>query len=291
MADRAKTCLITGGNGYLGSELASLLRASGWRVISAERRPHGSDSVAYSLDGEVSPTLFGGVDALIHGAYDFRPRSWDAIYRKNVLGSRKLIEKAKAAGVATLLISSISAFPGCNSSYGKAKLLLEEITLAAGGIVLRPGVIYGGSNRGIFGRLLKQVKYRSVIPLLTGNPCVLHLTRVDDLARMIDGCLRGVWNPAGTAWVVAHPEPWPMRELLVEMGRGMGKKPIFLPTPWQPVFVGLKFLEAVGLPSPFTSDNLISLVNQDPHLDFKPVQNCGVGLSPFKSEELDIGSI
>jgi nucleoside-diphosphate-sugar epimerase len=107
MADRAKTCLITGGNGYLGSELASLLRASGWRVISAERRPHGSDSVAYSLDGEVSPTLFGGVDALIHGAYDFRPRSWDAIYRKNVLGSRKLIEKAKAAGVATLLISSI----------------------------------------------------------------------------------------------------------------------------------------------------------------------------------------
>jgi nucleoside-diphosphate-sugar epimerase len=291
MAESPKTCLITGGNGYLGSELAALLRGAGWRVISAERRPKGNDAVAYSLDSDVAPTIFAGVDALIHGAYDFRPRSWDAIYQRNVVGSRKLIDRARAAGVTTLFISSISAFPGCRSHYGKAKLLLEEATLAAGGIVLRPGVIYGGRNLGIFGRLLKQVKYKKVIPLLTGNPCVLHLTRVDDLARIIDGALRGAWNLSGRAWVVAHPEPWPLRELLLAMAHGMDRRPIFLPTPWQPVYAALKAVEALGLPSPFTSDNLISLVNQDPDLDCQAALDAGMKLSPFRPEELDIQAI
>jgi nucleoside-diphosphate-sugar epimerase len=282
MSERILTCLITGGSGYLGSELAAYFRKQGWRVIAASRHPQGNDSVAFSLGDDVAPEFFRGVDVLIHGAYDFAPRNWEEIDQRNVVGSEKLLRQAKASGVFIITISSISAFPACKSFYGKAKLLMEEATLAVGGIALRPGLIYGGSNQGIFGRLMKQVAEKTVVPLLSGSSCTLHLTQVEDLARVIEGCVNGVCPKQDAPWVVAHPEPWPLKNLLQAMATARGKKLLFIPVPWPFVLFALKFFEAIGLPRDFKSDNLISIVNQDPHLDFRAVSNCGVPMRPFQ---------
>ena len=291
MSDRPKTCLITGASGYLGGELAAFLRNSGWRVIAASRHPQGNDGVAYSLGGEVSPDLFQGVDALIHCAYDFAPGRWEDIHRRNVIGSRRLLQQAKSAGVCSITISSISAFPGCKSLYGKAKLLVEEAAFSIGGIVLRPGLIYGGGNRGIYGRLMKQVEGRKLVPLLSGNPCTLHLTHVEDLARVINGWLNGAWPAQTSPWVVAHPEPWPLKKLLQAMAGAKGKRLLFIPAPWPLVWLLLKLLEAIGLPRAFKSDNLISIVNQDQHLDFRAVLSCGIPLRPFRPEGAGMKSL
>jgi len=278
----SRTCLVTGGSGYLGAELAVFLRNSGWRVIQASRHPRGADSVAYSLGEEISSDLFQGVTALVHGAYDFEPRRWDAIYQRNVIGTRQLLQRAKDAGVLIITISSISAFPGCKSFYGKAKLLMEEATQALGGVVLRPGLIYGGSNQGIYGRLLKQVEGKTFVPLLSGNPCTLHLTHVEDLAKVIKGWLNGAWPAQALPWVVAHPEPWPMKKLLRAMAAAKGRKLRFIPAPWPLVWIALKFFEQIGRPLDFKSDNLISIVNQNPHLDFSAVTTCGMPIRPFQ---------
>jgi nucleoside-diphosphate-sugar epimerase len=282
MSERRKTCLITGGSGYLGSELAAFLREKGWRVVSASRHPQGGDAVQFSLGDKISAGLFAGVDALIHAAYDFAPRDWETIQRVNVAGTQQLLQQAGATGVTILTISSISAFPGCKSHYGKAKLLMEEATRLVGGVVLRPGLIYGGSNQGIYGRLLKQVEGKTFVPLLSENPCTLHLTHVEDLSGVIHGWLQGEWTTQDSPWVVAHPEPWPMKKLLQAMAASRGRKLRFIPVPWPLVWLGLRSSEKVGLPLDFKSDNLISIVNQDPGLDFSAIARFGLAVRPFQ---------
>jgi hypothetical protein len=59
------------------------------------------------------------------------------------------------AGVRRLVfISTISAFDGCRSFYGKGKLEVERITHSLGGWVIRPGLLYGEKPGGMLGRLV-----------------------------------------------------------------------------------------------------------------------------------------
>ena len=79
------------------------------------------------------------MSALVHCAYDFKPLRWDEIRAVNVEGARKLFPAARAAGVEKIIcISSISAYDGCRSLYGKAKLEIEKIALDNGALVIRP---------------------------------------------------------------------------------------------------------------------------------------------------------
>ncbi len=143
----------------MGRELAHFLQGAGWRIICTSRNPRESGQIPYTLGGDFPPDALTGVDAIVHCAYDFGPTSWSDIHRKNVAGTQRLLDQAAQAGIKTFItISSISAFPQCQSLYGKAKLLIEAATLEAGGMVLRPGLIYGGSNQGMFGRLSASVK-------------------------------------------------------------------------------------------------------------------------------------
>ena len=84
----------------------------------------------------------------------------------NVEGSRKILEAAREAKTPKIIfISSISAFDGCRSLYGRAKLEIEKIALDCGALVIRPGLVYGEGAGGMFGKLVAQMKKSSVIPL------------------------------------------------------------------------------------------------------------------------------
>ncbi len=83
--------------------------------------------IPFQLGSKIDPGFFQGADALIHCAWDMRATGWDEIHKTNVLGSIRLFEAAANEGVGKLtFISSISAFEGCQSMYGQAKLEVEE---------------------------------------------------------------------------------------------------------------------------------------------------------------------
>jgi hypothetical protein len=86
----------------------------------------------------------------------------------------------------------------------------------------------------------------------------------------------------------AHAQPWPFKQLLLEIARGLGKKVKFIPLPWRLVWAGLKSAETCGLRLNFRSDSLVSLMHQNPNPDFSPNVQTGLVCRPFQIEKLQL---
>lgn len=273
----SRTVLVTGVRGYLGGHLAARARSGGWRVVGLTRDPRGvTDARSFRLGDAVSPDDLRGALALVHCAYDFTPVHRDDVWRVNVAGSERLFAAARAAGVPRVVcISSISAFPGCPSLYGQAKLAIEQHARACGATVLRPGLIFGDPPGAMFGRLVRSVAGHAVVPLVGNGAQIQFLVHADDLTDVVlRFCAGELPRPEG-AVTVAHERPWPLRELLETIAAARGQKPRFVPIPWRVVWAGLKLGELLRVPLTFRSDSVVSLVHQNPAPDFGPLRQLG----------------
>ncbi len=284
MALETKLCALTGARGFVGTRLARLLERDGWRVIAWTRQPEaGNGAVAFRLGQEVDPGLFKGVRALVHCAYDFGPRRWEDIAAVNVAGSQKLLEAARKAGVESVIfISSLSAFAGCRSLYGKAKLEIESAAQSLGAYVIRPGLVYSDNPGGMFGRLVGQVRGSRFIPIMWGGKQVQYLLHDEDLGNLILGCLDGRVPKPAEPITIAHEQGLEVKEILSQIAQALGKRVSFVPVPWQCVWLALKSLELAGVQTNFRSDSLISMVYQNPRPAFASPKSLGFECRPFK---------
>lgn len=111
---------LTGASGFIGSYTARSLHAAGHEVHAlvrrTSRRDHIAPFVARFIEGDAADpqaiaAIVAGADAVIHDAVD-----WDALRRSplsnfesNVLGSLRLLEAARLAGVSQFLfVSSVA---------------------------------------------------------------------------------------------------------------------------------------------------------------------------------------
>ena len=109
--------LVTGGGGFLGSALVPRLLHAGHRVRLLQRSPapeaegRGAEVKRGSVEdpGAVRAAL-EGVEAVYHlaGRVDFDPKDPAALYALHVQGTRTVLEAARAAGVAKVLLASTS---------------------------------------------------------------------------------------------------------------------------------------------------------------------------------------
>jgi nucleoside-diphosphate-sugar epimerase len=226
------------------------------------------------------------ISALVHCAYDFGPVKPAEIHRVNVEGSRKVFAAAKAGGVERIAVmSSISAFEGATSTYGRAKLEIEAAALSVGALVVRSGLVYGdgpATAGGMFGSLAKSVR-RGVVPLIDGGKHPQYLIHEEDLWRLLKGFFGGEVSNPGKPVVAAASKAWPLRDLLAELARRQGRHPRFVAVPWMPVWAGLRLAEMVRLPVPFRSDSVISLVRQDRSPDFDSLAAAGITARDFSA--------
>jgi len=288
MPSESKTCVITGANGFVGGRLKLSLQQEGWRVVAWTRQPQaGADAVPFRLGQNIDPASLKGARALVHCAYDFGPRSWDEIEAVNVAGSQMLLQAARAAGVQyVVFISSLSAFAGCRSLYGRAKMEIEQLANSLGATVIRPGLVYGDGPGGMFGSLSRQVKNSRFVPILIGGRQTQYLVHESDLANIVQGCLDGT-VPAGAGPILAANEQgWQLKEILGKIAQALGKRVSFVPVPWHLVWLGLKSLELVGSRPAFRSDSLISMVYQDPSPSFALLKSLGFRCRPFQLRDL-----
>ena len=252
-------CAVTGAHGLIGSHCIQALRARGHVVREIVHTRRRESDIAVTLGQDVSPATFAGIDVLVHCAYQFGLDRGE-LHRINVLGSQQLIETAHAAGVKRIVfMSSISAYDGCRSDYGAGKFTVERTTLARGGIVLRPGLVYGEPGKGMFGMLARLTRL-PILPVFDGGRQPMLLVHVDDLAEIVGDSI--AWEPqtAESPVVVAHPRAVMFRTILETIAARQGRRIRFLSIPGQAALTGLTLLERCGMRIGFSSDNLMRLL-------------------------------
>jgi nucleoside-diphosphate-sugar epimerase len=260
---------VTGANGYVGSVICAALGPETLRLV---RRPAGKMDVAWSL-GEYPAEVFRarGVTRVVHAAWDMQASRLAELEAGCVAGSKRLLDAAVAAGAAFTFISTISAFEGARSAYGQAKLQVERMVLAAGGNVLRPGLVHGGGEGGMFGSLRQTVARAKVIPLIGDGSAPQYLLPEKLLAQAVRMDFKGVLT-------VADPQPEAFRDLLRRIAAEQGKSPVLVPVPWQIFYAGFRGAEALRLKLGFKSDSVLSLIFQNPAPDFGPMRQLGLDL-------------
>lgn len=274
---------ITGTSGYVGGKIQQAFESRGHEVLAWSRRPCPTAWTHFDLNGDPASLPWNQVNVLIHTAYDFAPRDWDAIVEKNVKPSIALLQTAKDRGVQHLIfISSISSFKGTRSNYGKAKLMIEEAALGLGATVIRPGLVWGNHPGGVMGALESLVSKLPLVPYLCGRAGLgQYLVHEDDLSFAIVAIAENLTKSAGTIHEATHPEAVPLLSILKAIAARSNKSRFFIPVPWQLAMSGLIAAEAIGIDPPFRSDSLTGLVYRTPHLQFTD-PSLGVVYRAFK---------
>jgi nucleoside-diphosphate-sugar epimerase len=251
---------ITGASGYLGGALGASLRSHGVDVVQYRRSARSSDEGDvrnFELGRRPKPGTFEGITCLVHTAWDLREtnprRNWEC----NVEGSKRLLESALDEGVQRFIfVSSMSAYFGTRQNYGISKLAVERAVLEAHQIVVRPGLVYGGSPGGMVLTLSKLAKL-PVIPVF--RRAKLFTAHIDDLVTALETLILLPEVPSG-ALGLANETPTPFPSIMRALASEVGSSSSTLPVPWHPLLLSLRAAEKIGVPLPVRSDSLLGLV-------------------------------
>ena len=209
---------VTGATGFVMGAVARALRARGDAVTALVQDPSRAASLA-ALGCElvagdvVHPTAaipdLHRADALVHGAAIYEigvtPERGRVMEDTNVTGTRRMLDAARAAGVARIVyVSTIAAFGNTRgavvaegyrptspptSAYEDTKRRAHDIALDAAKsgapiVIVQPGQVYGPNDHSAVGANFRalaegRLRYRAFEDL------GLNLVHVDDLADAI----------------------------------------------------------------------------------------------------------
>ncbi|MBT2493436.1 NAD-dependent epimerase/dehydratase family protein [Streptomyces sp. ISL-96] len=252
--------VMTGATGFIGSAvLGELTRYRNDRGESQGndlclrvlgRRP--PDSAAAQADQWVQadltqPDALRGVcedaDVLLHMAalVSSDASQCEAV---NVRGTAALMNEAARAGVSRIVHLSTAAVygpgphrgiavnevaPSPVSAASRSRLAGEAHALAAGAVVLRPGLVLGRGDRWVVPALAELLE--AVPALWDGGKGQLSVVAVDDLARLV-ACLALVSPLPGGVHHASHPVPVSTGELLRTLAQHRVLPRLPSPLPW-----------------------------------------------------------
>jgi dihydroflavonol-4-reductase len=256
------TALVTGATGFVGSAvLRALLRRS--QPVRALVRPTSSRHLLEGLPVEIvagdlaDPAscrgALRGCDTLFHVAADYRlwvPQP-DAMYRTNVVGTRRLLLEAAEVGVSRIVYTSSVATLGLRADrlpsdettpatladmighYKRSKFLAEKAVrelIAEAGlpvVIVNPSAPVGPADARPTptGRVLLEAA-RGRIPAYVDTG--LNLVHVDDVA---EGHLRALARGRVGERYILGGENLPLAEMLALIAHLVGRRPPRLRVP------------------------------------------------------------
>lgn len=247
---------VTGATGYIGQRLVRAARLAGYQVLALSRRPVSEAGVEwqpFDLGDEAPLSLPADIFTVFHLAANTQYEP-SAQHNEHDAAER-LIGAASAVGAHFVFVSSQTACSEAATAYGRIKWQIERTTLAAGGWVVRPGQVYGGLERGLFGGLCALVRRFPLLPAFVPAP-VVQPVHVDDL---VDALLKCVTRVPSSVLCVAAPEGTDFVEFLQAIARGRtGRRLIFIPVPTLLIRAAFNLLGA-SLSGRLSLDRLLSL--------------------------------
>ena len=199
----APLVVLTGANGYIGRHLQPAFIAAGFRVHALVRNPRtppprsGVTAFAYRLERPPPAAAFERANTIVHGAAD---TTGELSAEEQVAAAKRVMEHAASQGARTVFLFTLNAKPSARANYARAKLAVERVILAGGGVVLRLGLVYGGEPLGFFAMLANLARSAPLVPAFVPAPRV-QCVHVDDVCEAIVSAVRGV--PSGT-YVIAQ---------------------------------------------------------------------------------------
>lgn len=250
--------LVTGGGGFLGSEIVRRLVARGDEVRSFSRGSYpeltalGVEQVHGDLaDAEAVAGAVAGVDCVLHvGA---KPGAWgpyEGYFQANVVGTRNIVAACRRHGVRKLVHCSSPSvvFDGLDQEgvdesapysrdhhapYSATKAIAEEEILAEaddrlGVVALRPHLVWGPGDNHLLPRLATRARAgrlrlvgggkKLIDTVWVGNAADAHLLAAD---RIEPGAAI-----SGRAYFITNDEPRPTGEMINGLLAAAGVPPV-----------------------------------------------------------------
>ena len=255
--------LVTGANGFIGTQLAETLANSGHQVRNTARsiapnNPITSEMITCDLESADNlDHLTAGCDAIVHLAgrahvMSDDPATSESLYLSaNVDVTRRLAQSAARTGVKRMiLMSSVKVngesttidspftsqdIPNPQDPYGRSKTQAEQVlwnvasTCELEGVVIRPPLVYGPGVRANFASLIGIVNRG--IPLPLGS---IHNKRsfvaIDNLIDCVTTALQSS-NAAGQTFLVSDGQDLSTPELIRAIASSLHKSPMLIPIP------------------------------------------------------------
>lgn len=261
-----KTVAVTGASGYVGEAVCRALTKRGISVRALSRRDPGiagTHFIAYDLRHELEPGLLKGVHAVIHAATE-TSRGAEPDIDAEITAIHRLADAAEAASARLIFVSSQTARSDAPTGYGRLKARAEGIVLDRLGAVVRPGQVYGGLEKGLWGMLASVARRAPAIPRFAPEPRVQPI-HIDDLAEAL-AVLACEARPSARLYAIADSRSVAFSRFiqLVAIFR-FGRRPSRLPVPLAPIIWALRGVEKLGI-RPAFAKRLASL-NDLPALD------------------------
>lgn len=218
------TVFLTGGSGFVGRRVASLLDAGGHRVAQLVRRGrHESDL----LDDGSYVHLMPGADVVVHLAAATGKVQPAEYLRTNVEGTRSILEAANRVGVPRVLFISTIAVKFSETAryfYAESEAKAERLVVGSGlrYTIVRPTMVGGAGSPVITG--LARLAGLPLIPAFGGATCRVQPIARDDLAQFLVDLVE-LDRHDGEMLELGGPETLTLRELLGRMHRRLRQRP------------------------------------------------------------------
>jgi uncharacterized protein YbjT (DUF2867 family) len=271
--------LLTGATGLLGGALLELLLAEGHEVRCLVREgsprasrldPRRTDLARGNAgDARSLARALSRVDALLHVAgIEYAP---------------PVLEAARRTGMGRLVVVSSTSAHSAYTSRSGPKLRMEELvrTSELDYTIVRPSMIYGSELDKNMHRLLRFLDRSPLFPMFGSGENLWQPVYYEDCAR---GVYEALVRPAAVGQSYDLPGAAPLAYLdLVRTAAGvLGRKPRIVRVPLEPARRVLAAAEALRLPLPVRSEQVLRLREDKAYPYGKARSELGYAPRPFE---------
>ena len=270
---------VTGATGYIGDRFVKQAHAFGYEIVAlCRKRPvlPCCHWIPYDLSSSQQPIIPADTDFVLHLAI-YNSSNEQHNSSNDILAAKLLITSAKSVEAKLIFLSSQTARPDAPTAYGRTKWRIEQLVLENGGCVVRPGQVYGGKSRGLFGELLNIVCNLPFLPAFFPAPMVQPI-HVDDLSLALLRIVERLKFDSGVV-CLGSIEPVTFTEFLRTISSArLRVSRYFVPVPSFLVAVGMRL---AGKDSSF--ERLRSLFDLPRMATESDLQKLGLLLRPLNS--------